>query len=137
VALDAAYAARERGMHVVMGAPNVLRGGSHSGNLSALDAIAAGVVDTLAADYYPAALLQAVFLLERRGVLLLHEAARLVSQNPADALGLCERGRLAAGCQADIALVEAGETPRVRAVLRAGRAIYSDGSLSVHAEVGL
>jgi alpha-D-ribose 1-methylphosphonate 5-triphosphate diphosphatase len=127
VAMEAAEEARRREMHVVMGAPNVLRGGSHSGNLSAVEAIEAGVVDTLAADYYPAALLQAVFLIERRGLLPLHAAARLVGQNAADALGLHDRGRLAAGRRADIALVEVAETPRVRGVLRGGRPIYWDG----------
>jgi alpha-D-ribose 1-methylphosphonate 5-triphosphate diphosphatase len=114
----------------VMGAPNLLRGGSHTGNLSALDAIRAGVVDLLAADYAPAALLQAPFLLERAGVLPLHVASKLVSQNVADALGLHDRGRIAVGQAADLVIVEAGARPRVRGTLRAGVPIYWDGMLA-------
>jgi alpha-D-ribose 1-methylphosphonate 5-triphosphate diphosphatase len=130
VTLEAAQEAQQRGMHVVMGAPNVLRGSSHSGNLSAQEAIAAGLVDTLAADYYPAALLHAIFALTERGVLPLYKAAQLVSQNPADALGLHDRGRIAPGCQADVALVEASATPRVRGVLRGGTPIYWDALMA-------
>jgi alpha-D-ribose 1-methylphosphonate 5-triphosphate diphosphatase len=130
VRLEAAQAARAGGMAVVMGAPNLLRGGSHTGNLSALDAIRAGVVDLLAADYAPAALLQAPFLLERAGVLPLHVASKLVSQNVADALGLHDRGRIAVGQAADLVIVEAGARPRVRGTLRAGVPIYWDGMLA-------
>ncbi|CAA9252814.1 MAG: Alpha-D-ribose 1-methylphosphonate 5-triphosphate diphosphatase PhnM [uncultured Chloroflexia bacterium] len=130
VSLEAAEAARSRGMHVVMGAPNALRGGSHSGNLSALEAIEAGLVDVLAADYYPGALLFAVFHLAQRGILPLHAASRLVSQNPATALGLTECGALVVGNMADIMLVEPGYSPRVRGTLRAGAPIYWDSFLA-------
>jgi alpha-D-ribose 1-methylphosphonate 5-triphosphate diphosphatase len=117
-------------MHVVMGAPNVLRGGSHSGNLSAVDAIAAGVVDMLAADYAPAAMVQAVFELARKGILPLYQAARLAGQGPAAAMGLKDRGTLEIGKRADIALIEAGPRPRVRATLRQGRPIFWDGNMA-------
>jgi alpha-D-ribose 1-methylphosphonate 5-triphosphate diphosphatase len=130
VTLEAAQEARRRGIAVAMGAPNILRGGSHSGNLSALDAIRAGAVDMLASDYSAAALLQAVFLVAREGLLPLHEAARLVSAGPADALGLTDRGRLASGLAADIVLVEPGTRPRVRATLRRGLPIYQDAALA-------
>lgn len=131
VTLEAAEEARRRGMHVVMGAPNALRGGSHSGNLSAMDAIAAGVVDMLAADYHPAALLQAAYAIAARGVLPLHQAVRLIGQNVAEGLGLRERGVLAARHYADIALVEEGPLrPRVRGTLRNGQFIYLDQALA-------
>lgn len=124
---EAAQAAKRHGMHVVMGAPNALRGGSHSGNLSAMDAIAAGLVDMLAADYHPAALLQAIYVIEKRGVLPLHAAARLIGQNVAEALGLRERGAIAPRHYADLAFVEEGTVrPRVRATMRDGRFIYLD-----------
>lgn len=127
VTLDAANEARRRGMHVVMGAPNVLRGASHSGNLSAIDAIAAGVVDMLAADYHPAALLQAAYTLAARGVLPLHAAVKLISQNVAEALGLQERGVVAERHYADLAFVEEGPPrPRVRGAMRNGRFIFLD-----------
>jgi alpha-D-ribose 1-methylphosphonate 5-triphosphate diphosphatase len=129
VTLEAAREARRRRIAVAMGAPNVLRGGSHTGNLSALDAIRAGVVDMLAADYAPAALLQAVFIIVRQGALPLHMAVRLVAQNPAAALGLADRGRIEVGLSADLALVEPAVRPRVRATFRQGVPIYQDGTM--------
>jgi alpha-D-ribose 1-methylphosphonate 5-triphosphate diphosphatase len=130
VTLEAAAEARRRGMAVAMGAPNVLRGTSHTGNLSATDAIRAGVVDILAADYSPAALLQAAFALVDRGVLPLHEAVKLIGQNPAAALGLHDRGQLAIGRSADITLVEPGVRPRVRGTIRRGVPIYWDAAMA-------
>ncbi|NTU84380.1 MAG: alpha-D-ribose 1-methylphosphonate 5-triphosphate diphosphatase [Chloroflexales bacterium] len=130
VTLAAAQEAKRRGMAVAMGAPNVLRGTSHSGNLSGREAVAAGVVDMLAADYAPAALLQAVFILADEGLLPLHEAIRLVSQNVAAALGLTDRGRIEPGLSADLVLVERGPLPRVRGAIRRGLPIYWDGAMA-------
>lgn len=124
--VESAQAARAHGMHVMMGAPNAYRGESNTGNLSARAAVRAGLVDILATDYYPASMLHAVWKMAREGDLPLHEAVRLITLNPAQAVGLTERGRLAEGAQADLVLVEDGETPRVRATLRAGELIYSD-----------
>lgn len=125
VTLEAAAEARRRGMYIAMGSPNVLRGGSHSGNLSALEAIDAGVVDILAADYYPAALLHAVFILARHG-LPLHSAVNLVSHNPATALGLHDRGSIVVGKHADLVFVDDADRPRIRGALRRGAPIYWD-----------
>ncbi len=131
VTLEAAQAAKDRGMYVAMGAPNVLLGRSHSGNLSGRDAIQAGLVDILASDYYPAAPLQAVFMIAREGLLSLERATQLVSSNPARALGLGERGRIAVDYRADLVLVENGlRRPRVRGTLRDGLPIYWDSMLS-------
>jgi alpha-D-ribose 1-methylphosphonate 5-triphosphate diphosphatase len=130
VTMAAAQEAKRRGMAVAMGAPNVLRGTSHSGNLSGREAVAAGVVDLLAADYAPAALLQAVFILADEGLLPLHEAIRLVSQNVAAALGLTDRGRIEPGLSADLVLVERGPLPRVRGTIRRGLPIYWDGAMA-------
>jgi alpha-D-ribose 1-methylphosphonate 5-triphosphate diphosphatase len=128
VSLEAAEAARTRGMHVVMGAPNALRGASHSGNLSALDGIEAGVVDTLASDYFPAAMLHAALAVAERGLLSLPEAVRLVTLNPADGVGLSDRGALEVGRLADLVLVETtpGRRARVRATFRHGTPIFWD-----------
>ncbi len=134
VTLEAAMAARQRGIAVAMGAPNVLRGISHAGNLSAIAAIQAGAVDILASDYAPAALLQAVFLLADTGVLPLHAAAKLTGENPAAALGLRDRGRIEVGLQADIALIETTMLPRVRGTIRRGVPIYWDGALALRTE---
>lgn len=128
VALEAAEAARSRGLHVVMGAPNALRGASHSGNLSALEGIAAGVVDTLASDYFPAGMLHAALAVAERGLLSLPEAVKLVTLNPADGVGLKDRGALEVGRLADLALVEIPTTgrARVRATFRHGVPIFWD-----------
>jgi len=111
----------------VMGAPNAYRGGSHSGNLSAVEGIQAGVVDGLAADYHPASLVQSAFKLSRLGLLPLFESVKLVSQNIAAMCGLLDRGRLEPGLRADLVLIEEGDCPRVRASFRGDRRIYSDG----------
>jgi alpha-D-ribose 1-methylphosphonate 5-triphosphate diphosphatase len=129
VTLEAAAEARARGLHVVMGAPNALRGVSHSGNLSAREAVDAGLVDCLAADYHPATLLQAAFRLAAEGALSLPAAVGLITAGPAAALGLSDRGRIAPGLRADLCLVEDGPRPRVRAALRAGTPIYWDGAM--------
>ncbi len=129
----AAERAHEVGLHVAMGAPNLFLGGSHNGNLSAREAIEAGLVDILVADYYPAALLHSVFELARSGVSPLHQAWKLVSQNAARALGLSDRGSIEAGNSADIILVEETSRPRVRGTIRRGVPIYWDGYLATRA----
>lgn len=129
VTLEAAAEARARGLHVVMGAPNALRGASHSGNLSAREAVDAGLVSCLAADYHPATLLQAAFHLAAVGATTLPAAVALIGAGPAAALGLGDRGRIAPGLAADLCLVEEGERPRVRATLRAGTPIYWDATM--------
>jgi alpha-D-ribose 1-methylphosphonate 5-triphosphate diphosphatase len=126
VTREAAAEARRRGIHVAMGAPNALQGRSLSGNLSAADAVAEGLVDTLATDYYPAAMLHAAYTLVARGILPLHEAIKLVSQHPADALGLDDRGQLAVGRLADLVFVDERALPRVHGVLRHGVPVYWD-----------
>lgn len=123
---EAAQAARDLGMHVAMGAPNAFRGGSLSGNLNAAAAVESGLVDTLASDYYPATMLHAAFAFAQRGAMDLHEAVKLVSQNPADAMNLHDRGRIETGRRADLALVEPGERLRVRATIRNGVPVYWD-----------
>lgn len=103
ITMEVARAAHEQGMHVVAGAPNVMLGGSHSGNLNAAEAIAAGCVDILCSDYYPAAMLQAVFELWNNGIIPLEQAVRLVTLNPARAMGIeAEYGSLETGKRADI-----------------------------------
>lgn len=126
VTMEAAEEAKRHGMHVVMGAPNALRGTSHSGNLSAMEAIAAGVVDMLAADYHPAALLQAAYVIAHRKVLPLHKSFQLISQNVAAGLGLRERGVIAPRHYADLVFIDEGSRPRVRATMRNGRFMYMD-----------
>lgn len=103
--LEAARAARQHGMDIVAGAPNVLRGGSHSGNVSAAELVAAGVADSLSSDYLPSALLAAVFRLASNDVLPLPAAVALVTSGPARTVGLTDRGTLTPGQRADVVAV--------------------------------
>jgi alpha-D-ribose 1-methylphosphonate 5-triphosphate diphosphatase len=118
--VDAARTARELGLPVVMGAPNVMRGESHSGNVSAAALAELGLVDALASDYLPSGLLAGAFTLARSGLMTLPAAIGLVTWGAAAAAGLCDRGRLAAGLRADLTLLDdAGTWPLVRATFRA------------------
>jgi alpha-D-ribose 1-methylphosphonate 5-triphosphate diphosphatase len=130
VTLEAAEEARRRGLHVAMGAPNALRGLSHSGNLSAGEAIGAGLVDLLAADYHPATMVQAAFALAERGIVDLPAAINLITAGPAESLGMADRGRIAPNLAADLVLVESGPRPRIRATIRNGTPIYWDAAMA-------
>lgn len=106
ISLDIARAARARGMHTIAGAPNVMLGHSHSGNLSAREAVQAGTIDVLCSDYYPAALLDAVFTLRDQCGLDIAKAFALVTINPAKAAGIADEvGSIAVGKRADVLLV--------------------------------
>jgi len=116
-----AAAAKVLGDPIVLGAPNVVRGGSHTGLQSAADAVAKDLCDVLASDYYYPALLNAPFILAELGKMPLHESWKLVSTNAADALGLRDRGRIASGQRADvIVLSEDGPVPILKATIPAG-----------------
>lgn len=117
--------ARAHGDHVVFGAPNVVRGGSHTTAPNASEMVAKGLGTVLASDYYYPALALAPFRLVERGITEIAAAWPLVSTNPAEALGLDDRGALAPGKRADIALVDArGAVPRVVATIVAGRIVH-------------
>ena len=100
--VEAAEAARGNGLAILMGAPNLVLGGSHSGNVSALDLASSGLLDILSSDYVPSSTLQGVFLL-RDGIpdMTLPRAAAVATANPARAVGLEDRGEVAAGKRAD------------------------------------
>jgi alpha-D-ribose 1-methylphosphonate 5-triphosphate diphosphatase len=106
VELAAAKKARDEGLMVVVGAPNVMIGGSHSGNLSALEAIREGCADILCSDYYPASLLHSAFKLEEEGITSLPAAVRMLTLNPAKAMGIDgDYGSVEAGKKADLLIV--------------------------------
>ncbi|GAA3541015.1 alpha-D-ribose 1-methylphosphonate 5-triphosphate diphosphatase [Nonomuraea rosea] len=118
---EAAKAARARGLRVVAGAPNILRGGSHSGNVSAAELVAAGLVDGLSSDYLPSAPLAAALLLAEQGVVALPRAVALVTSGPASVAGLSDRGELAEGQRGDLAVVTVDRGwPTVRLTVTAG-----------------
>jgi alpha-D-ribose 1-methylphosphonate 5-triphosphate diphosphatase len=123
---EAARAAHDRGLKVLMGAPNVINGGSHSGNVSAGSLAAAGLLDILSSDYYPASLLQAAFALHRPPIRLpLPEAIAKASANPADVSGLSDRGEIAPGKRADLVRVcYTDGFPAVQEVWRGGRRVF-------------
>jgi alpha-D-ribose 1-methylphosphonate 5-triphosphate diphosphatase len=124
VTIAAARASRGFGMTTIAGAPNIVRGGSHSGNVAALDLIRAGLVDALASDYVPAAMLEAAFACAAAGVCTLPAAIALITSGPAAMVGLTDRGHFAPGLRADIVQVRLHEThPVVRAVWRAGERV--------------
>lgn len=127
ITLEVAAEARRLGLATAMGAPNALRGLSYSGNLSAREAFAAGVLDILASDYHPSAILPAVLALAEIGNGGLPAAVALASANPAAALGLSDRGRIEEGLRADLVIAERGRMPRLRATIRAGQQVWSDG----------
>ncbi len=126
VTMEAAEVAVERGLMIAMGAPNAMRGQSYSGNLSARDAHAAGLLHILAADYHPAAILPAIRALADADPDGLVGAVRLASKNPAKALGLGDRGEIAPGKRADLAIVDASD--RVVQTYAAGEIIFSNGA---------
>jgi alpha-D-ribose 1-methylphosphonate 5-triphosphate diphosphatase len=123
--LEAAHASREAGMSVLMGAPNIVRGGSHSGNVSARTLVEAGVLDILSSDYIPFSLLHAAFTVgEAVDGISLPQAVALVSKHPAEAGGLADRGEIAPGKRADLVRVTVADgVPIVRAVWRQGRRV--------------
>ncbi len=124
VSMIAAKAARARGMRVVAGAPNIVRGGSHSGNASAAEMVREGAVDGLASDYVPASLVEAAFACVRQTGITLPEGVALVTANPAEMAGLGDRGRIAPGQRADLVRVrEHEEIPVVRQVWRRGERV--------------
>ena len=126
---EAAEAARHAGDGVILGAPNVVRGGSHKGNASALELVSLGLCDALASDYHYPSLRRAALLLESGGVLPLGDAWALVSSGPARVMGLEDRGRLEAGLRADLVFLDA-KTRRVSATMAGGRFSYLNGDIA-------
>ncbi len=102
VALGAALAAKARGMQVIAGAPNIVRRGSHSGNVAAAELVRQGAVDAFASDYVPASLVEAVFCCVRDIGITLPQAVALVTDRPARMAGLPDRGRIEPGLRADL-----------------------------------
>ena len=126
--LETARAAVGHGLPTILGAPNVVRGLSQSGSMRAIDAIRAGVASILCADYQPSTLIAAAYTAAREAALPLHEAARLVTSNPAQACGLSDRGSLRAGLRADlVAVAEVAGQPLVTQTWSAGRLVFSAG----------
>ncbi len=123
---ETAAASVELGDPVVMGAPNIVRGGSHNQMIRAADLVEEGLCSVLASDYYYPTLGLAPFVLTAHHGITLADAWRLSSTNPARAAGLTDRGEVAPGQRADLAIVDACNplTPRILATMVAGRVVF-------------
>src|SRR5437588_4292001 len=123
--LEAARGLHEAGIGILMGAPNVVRGGSHSGNIAAVDLAREGLLDILSSDYIPSSLLMAALQLpDRVPAIDLASAIRTVTKTPAEAVGLADRGEIAIGKRADLIRVHvARDVPVVRNVWREGHRV--------------
>lgn len=122
---EAAELSRQHGMHVMMGGPNLVRGGSHSGNISARSLAERGHLDIISSDYVPSSMIQSVFLLPKQvpGIDL-PRAVAMAATNPAESIGLTDRGVIEPGKRADLLRVSLiDDTPVVRAVWRAGQRV--------------
>ena len=121
---EAARAARAQALGIVMGAPNVVRGGSHSGNISATDLASDGLLDVLSSDYVPASLLSAAFILMDKCGFSMAQAVATISLNPARCVGLTDRGEIAVDKRADFSRVRLlNGMPSVIAVWRGAKRI--------------
>ncbi|HEY4041175.1 MAG TPA: alpha-D-ribose 1-methylphosphonate 5-triphosphate diphosphatase [Rhodopila sp.] len=124
VTMEAAVAAKRAGMQVIAGAPNIVRGGSHSGNVAAVDLVRARAVDAFASDYVPPSLIEAAFQCRRQEGITLSDAIAMVSNHPAQMSGLPDRGRLESGLRADMVRIRLHEDlPVVRQVWRGGERV--------------
>ena len=124
VSVLAATEAQARSMDVIAGAPNIVRGGSHSGNVSAADLVRRRAVDAYASDYVPSSLLEAAFASVRQTGIPLAQGVAMVTANPARMAGLLDRGRIEPGLRADLLHVREHEgMPVVRQVWRAGERV--------------
>ena len=123
--LEAARASHEAGLSVLMGAPNIVRGKSHSGNISARDLSNRGILDVLSSDYVPLSLIHAPFVLtEGEDGISLPRAISMVTSTPARTVGLNDRGSIKEGLRADLVRVRyAGGVPVVRSVWREGERV--------------
>lgn len=129
VNLEAARAARANGMLISLGSPNVLRGASLTGNLSGVEALAAGLGDILCSDYAPMSLLHSVMKLGREGVMDLTRAVRLITLNAAEASGIAGwTGSIEPGKAADLVLVDDRKpVPRILRTFVGGREVFRQG----------
>jgi alpha-D-ribose 1-methylphosphonate 5-triphosphate diphosphatase len=131
---DVADYARQCGMAVGMGAPNVVRGRSQSGNIAARPLVEQGLCDFLCADYHPSSLLQSAYVLHREQRLALGDALALISSRPAAIAGLNDRGRIESGTLADLIVIEEGPVVRVVLTIKSGNPVYSSLGCFCHYE---
>ncbi len=124
VTMEAAQAARDAGVEVIAGAPNIVRGGSHSGNVAAADLVRAGAADAFASDYVPASMVEAAWRTTEATGITLPAAVAMITDRPARMARLDDRGRIEAGLRADVARVRMVDGhPVVLGVWREGQRV--------------
>jgi alpha-D-ribose 1-methylphosphonate 5-triphosphate diphosphatase len=124
VSFAAAEAAHAEGMQVIAGAPNLVRGGSHSGNVGAAALVEAGLLDAFASDYVPASMLLAAWRMHDRMGIALPQAVATMAEKPAAMVGFADRGRIAPGLRADLVQVHIADgEPHVIQVWRQGKRV--------------
>lgn len=126
----AAAAAQDMGDPVIMGAPNVVRGGSQSGNIAATDLIRAGLCDALVSDYHLPALPLAAWRLVDLGLMDLPRAWAMISTAPARIMGLTDRGQIAPGLRADLVVMDP-DSRTIGATICNGRLIHASGAVAL------
>ena len=127
--LEAAQAARDDGAQIVLGAPNIVRGASHAGNIAAAELVKRGLCDALASDYHYPSPLRAAFRVEELDLCEFPTAWRMVSRGPARLLGLTDRGDLATGQRADLIVLDP-KTRRIAATIAGGAIAHMTGPVA-------
>ena len=127
--LDAAQSARAAREPVLMGAPNIVRGGSQAGNISAMELVEDGICDALISDYYIPALAQAAWVIADARVLSFAHAWEMISTRPAEIMGLSDRGKLHPGQRADLVVLNPS-TRQIEASFAAGQIIHASGEIA-------
>jgi alpha-D-ribose 1-methylphosphonate 5-triphosphate diphosphatase len=125
LSLEVASQAKEMGIKTGMGAPNVVRGGSQSGNIAAALLIKEGVCDYLCSDYHPASMLLSPYKLQKELDLSLEEGFAMISSTPAKLAGLENRGEIKEGYLADIVVIDETHIPKVVMTFKEGEVVYS------------
>lgn len=123
--MEVAKYAVSKGIATGMGAPNIVRGGSQSGNIAAIELVKEGVCKYLCSDYHPTSMLQAVYRMKKDANLPLEEGFAMVTSTPAAYANLKDRGEIKAGKKADIIVVDDGHIPKVVLTIKDGQSIYN------------
>lgn len=125
LSLEVALAAKQMGIKTGMGAPNIVRGGSQSGNIAAVELIKNGLCDYLCSDYHPASMLLSPYKLQKDLDLTLEEGFAMISSTPAKLAGLGTRGEIKEGYLADIVVIDETHVPKVVMTFKDGEVVYN------------
>lgn len=125
LSLEVAQYAKECGLYTGMGAPNIVRGGSQSGNIAAKELVINNVCDYLCSDYHPMSLLNAVYVMRDTLNLPLEEGFKMVTSNPARMSGLTDRGEISVGKRADIAVIDDSYLPTSLMTISEGKVVHN------------